>query len=181
MFGAQSCNLVRGTEPRLEEVAVNRAGQGARDQSLVQTSPKASSVARAEAGGGGSQQQPLGASLSPPALSLSETGDSPSAPSLGSPSAASPSPLTSILENTVSVNSSAVMVESLQGLMARMAWKGRSERTRPNSSQRWMGQRELVKLPTGQSGSQGSRGQGGPGPQTEQGMRFYSSWCRRGN
>lgn len=34
----------------------------------------------------------------------------------------SPSPLTSILENTVLVNSSAVMVESLQGLMARMAW-----------------------------------------------------------
>lgn len=44
------------------------------------------------------------------------------------------------------------MVESLQGLMARMAWKGRSERTRPNSSQRWMGQGELVKLPTGAGG-----------------------------
>lgn len=35
--------------------------------------------------------------------------------------ASSPSPLTSILEKTVSVNSSALMVESLQGLMARMA------------------------------------------------------------
>lgn len=37
--------------------------------------------------------------------------------------ASSPSPLISILENTVSVNSSALMVESLQGLMARMAWR----------------------------------------------------------
>lgn len=45
-------------------------------------------------------------------------------PPLGSPSSArSPSPLTSILENTVSVNSSAVMAVSLQGLMARMAWE----------------------------------------------------------
>lgn len=162
---------------------MNRAGQGARDQSLAQTSPKASSEARAEAGGGGGQQRPLCASLSPPALSPSEPGDTPSDPPLGNPSAASPSPLTSILENTVSVNSSAVMVESLQGLMARMAWEGRrrSERTGPNSSQRWMGQRELGKLPTGQSGSEGSRSQGVPGPQTELGMRIYSSWCRRGN
>ena len=56
---AQRCSLVRGREPRLEEVAVNRDGQGARDQSLAQISPKASSVARAEAGGGGGQQRPL--------------------------------------------------------------------------------------------------------------------------
>ena len=46
---------------------------------------KASSVTRAEAGGGGSQQQPLGASLSPPALSFSETCDNPSDPSPGEP------------------------------------------------------------------------------------------------
>lgn len=52
----------------------------------------------------------------------------------GRPPGSSPSPLTSILENTVLVNSSALMVESLQGLMARMAWEGRrSETTHPNS------------------------------------------------
>lgn len=65
---------------------------------------------------------PLGTLVTPPVT-----------PPLGTPSAASPSPLTSILENTVSVNSSAVMVESLQGLMVRMAWEARrSEMTRPN-------------------------------------------------
>lgn len=69
------------------EAAVTGTGKGAGDQSLVQGSLKFSSVAGA---------------LQP--------GDSP----LGTRTpVSSPSPLTSILENTVSVNSSALMVVSL--------------------------------------------------------------------
>lgn len=61
-------------------------------------------------------------------------------PPRGTPAlASSPSPLTSILENTVSVNSSALMVEPLQGLMARMAW-GEEEVRGPLLTQpRWWG------------------------------------------
>lgn len=85
LSGAQSCSLVRGTEPRLEEVAVNGAGQEARDQSLVQATPKASSVAGAEAGRGGGQQRPFCASVSPSALSPGDPGDTPRDPSPGDP------------------------------------------------------------------------------------------------
>lgn len=95
----------------LGEVAVRGTGQGARDQSLVQESLNSRSGA---------------GTLHP--------GDP---PSLGDPTpASSPSPLTSILENTVSVNSSALMVESLQGLMARMAWREEEVRgaTQQNSA-----------------------------------------------
>lgn len=45
-------------------------------------------------------------------------------------SAPSPSPLISILANTVSVNSSALMDESLQGLMVRMAWEHKKAEVR---------------------------------------------------
>lgn len=77
------------------EVAVRRAGKGARDQGLVQ------------------DPSHPGLWLGPYTLGT---------PPRGTPApASSPSPLTSILENTVSVNSSALMVESPQGLMARMA------------------------------------------------------------
>lgn len=86
--GAQSGSLVRGTEPRPEEVAVNRAGQGARDQSLVQTSPKPAlwpgRRQAEEAASSGSLEPPLSPSCPLP----SETGDSPSDPFPGEPQSA---------------------------------------------------------------------------------------------
>lgn len=103
-----------GTEP-----ALGGNGKGSRTQDLVQGSPKSGSEPeqRWVGGGGGQQEAPSSPSLAPLQGCCHPLGS----PFLG----LSPSPLMSILANTVSVNSSALMDESLQGLMVRMAWEDR--------------------------------------------------------
>lgn len=129
---AQSWRLARGTEPTPGEVF----GKGSRQRSQKRKSSAEIPKIQLWLGQRGVEDAaltgPLGAALGLPASLPRSPYLLVAPPLVAHIPASSPSPLTSILENTVSVNSSALMVESLQGLMARMAWEGRSERTRPN-------------------------------------------------